>query len=104
VAEAVGKGRAQYEAITRLVGSTWGLTFARARILYTAVVRLKIAYKYQVWAAGDEGKKLSAVAILPLARLQNLCIRRITGAYKRASISALEKDADIAPLVNYMIY
>jgi hypothetical protein len=57
VAEAASKGRAQFEALSRLVGSTWGLTFARARTLYTAVVRLTITYGCEVWAAGEKGER-----------------------------------------------
>jgi hypothetical protein len=57
VAEAASKGRAQFEALSRLVRSTWGLTFARARTLYTAVVRLTITYGCEVWAAGEKGGK-----------------------------------------------
>jgi hypothetical protein len=34
----------------------------------------------------------------PLVKLQNKCLRRITGAYKRAPIKTLEKDAAVAPL------
>ena len=60
VAEAASKGRAQFEALSRLVGSTWGLIFARARTLYTAVVRLTITYGCEVWAAGEKGGRTSS--------------------------------------------
>lgn len=60
VAEAASKGRAQFEALSRLVGSTWGLIFARARTLYTAVVRLTITYGCEVWAAGEKGERTSS--------------------------------------------
>jgi hypothetical protein len=69
VAEAARKGRAQFEALSRLVGSTWGLTFARARALYTAVVRPTITYGCQIWAAGEKGKGLPAATIKPLVQL-----------------------------------
>ena len=37
----------------------------------------------------------------PLITLQNKCLRRITGAYKRTPVAALEKDSDILPIQMY---
>jgi hypothetical protein len=39
VQEAARKGEAQFEALARLVGSTWGPSFNKSRLLYAAVVR-----------------------------------------------------------------
>jgi len=82
VAEAARKGHAQFEALSGLVGSTWRLTFTRARTIYTTVVRPTTIYGCQIWAAGDKGKGLPNSTIKPLVQLQSKCLRKITGAYK----------------------
>src|SRR5436305_1865960 len=58
IARAAEKGGTQLEALSRLVGSTWGLTFARARTLYTAVIWPTITYGCGIWAGGEKGKGL----------------------------------------------
>jgi len=101
IARAAEKGSAQLEALSRLVGSTWGLTFARARTLYTAVIRPTITHACGIWAGGKKGEGLQERTLRPLITLQNKCLRRITGAYKRTPVAALEKDTNIPPIQLY---
>ena len=101
IARAAQKGGAQLEALSRLVGSTWGLTFARARNLYTVVIRPTITYGCGIWAGGEKGEGLQERTLRPLAKLRNKCLRRITGAYKRTPAAALEKDSNIPPAQLY---
>jgi len=56
IARVARKGNSQLEALSRLVGSTWDLTFARARILYTAIIRPAITYGCGIWAGGEKGE------------------------------------------------
>ena len=98
---AAEKGSAQLEALSRLVGSTWGLTFARARTLYMAVIRPTITYGCGIWAGGEKGEGLPEHTLRPLITLQNKCLCRITGAYKRTPVAALEKDSNIPPIQMY---
>ena len=46
--EAARKGAAQFEAMSRLVGSTWGPSFRKTRLLYIAVVRPIVTYRYKI--------------------------------------------------------
>jgi hypothetical protein len=62
------------------------------------VVRPTITYGCKIWAAGERGKPPPARLLQPLVRLQNKCLRKVTGAYKRAPTKALEKDAAVEPL------
>ena len=116
IAQAAQKGLAQYEALSRLAASTWGLTFARARLLYTAVVRPTVAYASSIWALGDSKRPSSGGSLpslhgnlpnsngklQPLVQLQAKCLRKIAGAYRRTNGIALEKDVDIPPLPLYL--
>jgi hypothetical protein len=101
VQEAARKGAAQFEAMSRVVGSTWGPSFSRTRLLYTAVVRPTLTYGCNIWATGEKGRPPPTCLLQPLVKLQNKCLR-ITGAYKRAPIKTLEKDATVAPLPLHM--
>jgi hypothetical protein len=92
------KGQAQLHAIRRIVGSTWGLTFQEARLMYTAIIRPTITYGADIWGIQSDGTPASVNLLEPLQKLQNQCVRMITGAYKRASATSLEKDADIPPM------
>lgn len=102
IAQAAQKGEAQFTALSRLVASTWGLTFARARLIYTAVVRPTIAYAGSIWSSCEATQGQRQKRLQPLVKLQNQCLRKITGAYKRTNITALEKNADIPPLLAYL--
>ena len=78
--------------------STWGATFAKARQIYAAVVRLVLAYAYPVcFSLGDERGTRNRL-IYPLQTVQNKCLRTITGAYRTTNIQVLEHGASIALL------
>ena len=96
------KGAAQFEALSQITSSTWGPSFNKSRLLYTAVIRPTITYGSKIWATGEGGRPPPASLLQPLTKLQNRCLRRVTGAYKRAPARALEKDAAIEPLPLYI--
>lgn len=101
IQKASQKGNAAYEALTRITASTWGPSMKRSRLLYTAVVRPTILYGAQTWSIRGDGKQLTASTLQPLIKLQNSCLRRITGGYKRTPRAALERETAIAPLNIY---
>jgi hypothetical protein len=92
------KAASHMASITRLTKSTWGATFAKARQIYTAVVRPVLAYGCPVWfSLGDERANRNRL-IYPLQTVQNKCLRTITGAYKTTNVQVLEHEASVAPL------
>ena len=56
------------------------------RTLYTAVIRPTITYNCGIWAGGEKGEGLQERTLRPLAKLQNKCLRRITGAAAPTSV------------------
>jgi len=74
----------------------------RARLLYTATVRPAMLYGAQVWGVRDDGGAPAKSLLEPLQKVQNQCLRRITGAYHRILIAAMEKEAAI-PLIQFYI-
>ena len=67
-------------------------------MIYSAVVRPTMLYGVQIWGAGNGDATPSKSMVKPLRNVQNKCLRRVLGAYKRTPIAALEREAAIAPL------
>jgi hypothetical protein len=100
IQRAASKGLAAFEALSCIVTSTWGPSIRRARLLYTAVVRPSMMYAAPTWVSGA-GTPAARSRLKPLNTIQNKCLRRITGGYKRTPIAALEREAGIPPLDLY---
>jgi hypothetical protein len=97
---AAGKGTAAFDALSRIAATTWGPCLIRTRLLYTAIVRPAMVYGAHAWHAGRNGKQRKA-NLQKLEKIQNKCLRRITGGYKRTPRAALEREAKILPLDLY---
>ena len=59
-------------------------------------------YSSQIWGLGPGGKVLPKSALAPLAKLQNKCLRRTTGAYRRTPQATLKREAAVLPLDVYI--
>ncbi len=101
IAQASQKGLERFSALTRIAGSTWGLTFNKTRLLFNATIRAAILHGAPIWALGDTGQGIPASTLKPLQMLQKKCARLVAGAYKRTPTAALEKETDIPPLPIY---
>jgi len=75
---AAEKGIAAYEALSRIAASTWGPCMRKTRLIYAAVIRPAMVYGVQLWYIGPDGKEAKA-NIRKLEKVQNKCLRRITG-------------------------
>ena len=102
VAQAADKGLAAYTALARISASTWGPSFAAARLIYSTVVRPTMLHGAQIWGVKDNGEPAKPTLIQPLKALQNRCLRRVAGAYKRTPTAALERETDIPPIDLYI--
>lgn len=87
----------QMLALSTLGASTWGATFARARQVYSAVIRSSIAYGAPIWHRRTAGGKLAAKE-KRIETLQNQGLRHISGAYKKTSTETLEAETYIQPI------
>jgi len=103
IQKAAEKGAKQFSALSRITGSTWGLSFDKARLLYTSTVRSSITHGAPAWALGDEGSGLPAKVTKPLVEIQHQCLRLVTGAFKRAAGAALEQETQIPPIPLYTL-
>ena len=94
------KAAQQSRALTATAGSTWGATFAKARLIYSAVVRPAITYGATIWAPTEgllrpANRRWIGEA---LGRRQQGCLRTVTGGYKATSRQQLEAEAAVPPL------
>ena len=94
----------QCRALTALSTSTWEASFARARLVYSAVVRPCIMYGATVWAPLEGTLRLAVQCWIgePLEKIQQQCLRTVTGVFKATSRQALEREAVIPPLCTHI--
>jgi hypothetical protein len=92
----------QTVALTRLAASAWGVSFEKAREVYTKVIRSAIAYGASVWhnptASGGVAKGLAR----SLLAAQSKGLRAVAGAYKATPIHTLERETNVPPLDLYL--
>ena len=67
-----------------------------------ATVRPAMLHGAQVWGVRDDGGTPAKSLLEPLRKVQNRCLRRVTGAYQRTLIAAIEKEAAIPPIQLYI--
>ena len=87
----------QGRALTALSGSTWGASFTRAQLIYSAVVRPCLTYGVTIWAPlqGTLQRAKQQWIREPLERVQQQCLCAITRAFKATNRQVLEKEAAI---------
>jgi len=89
-------------ALTRLTATTWGCKVARARQLYTAIIRSTIAYGAGVWHQEDQSEEPKPKGLASkLGTTQSKALRVILGAYRDTPVRSLETSAQIPPLDLY---
>jgi len=101
IQQVTSKGNAAFNALSRTTVSTWGPSMRHSRLIYSAVVRPTMLHGSQVWSMQGNGEPLPSTTTKPLQRLQNQCLQRITGGYKRTPTAALERETMIPPITLY---
>ena len=74
IQRAASKGLAAFEALSRVVASTWGPSMKRARLLYMAVVQPSMMHAAPMWCS-DPGNPATKRRLQPLSTIQNKCLR-----------------------------
>ena len=92
------KGEEAFKALARILALTWGISVRKSKLIYSAVVRPIITYGAQIWATQPDGSTITPTKITPIQKVQNKCLRKILGTYKRTLVKALEKECEIPPL------
>ena len=83
-------------ALTKLIASTWGITFNKVRHIYKAMIRSDIIYESMTWHKLKDTKLISKKMINDLTIIQNNCLRRIFDVYKTILIAKLKTKTHIS--------
>src|SRR5436305_9119998 len=102
IQKATTKGHAAFEALSRITASTWGPSMRPSRLIYTAVIRPTMLYGSRIWGLQSNGEPTATSTLQPIRKMQNRCLRRITGGYKRTPIAALERETAVPPADLYI--
>jgi hypothetical protein len=97
-----GRGHKAFEALSRITASTWGPSVQKSKLVFTAVVRPLMLYGAQIWGIQDTGEIAKKNTLHPLKVVQNKCLRRVMGAYKRTPTALLEREAQVMPVDLYI--
>jgi hypothetical protein len=92
------QGIAACEALSRITASTWGPSSDKARLLYSSVVRPILTYGAQLWSTREAGLAQAKGLAESVGKVQNKCLRRALGAYRRAPTASLEREVGILPI------
>ena len=98
IAQLTARAVGQKRALECLAGSTWGATFAKCRTVYSMVIRPMLTFVAPIWYYPRGMKGFSRKPAERLAKIQNECLRKVTGAYRATPIPVLEAEASVAPL------
>ena len=94
------KAAQQGRALTTTAGSTWGATFAKAQLIYSAVVRPAITYGVTIWAPTEGLLRPAHCCWIgdTLECRQQGCLQTVTSSFKVTSQQQLEAEAAVPPL------
>ena len=93
------KGIAAIAALKRVTTSTWGASFARARLVYNSVVRPTITYGTEAWFEPESTKH--GKVIKAISKVQASGMRVVAGAFRATPIRELEAETFTPPLDIY---
>jgi Reverse transcriptase (RNA-dependent DNA polymerase)/Endonuclease-reverse transcriptase len=89
-------------ALSKLAASVWGCSLARAREIYTKVIRATIAYGASAWHEPSEAAANPRGIASHLSTAQSECLRTVTGGYRATQIRHLEVEAAVPPIHIYL--
>ena len=93
------KGVAAIAALKRVTTSTWGASFARARLLYNSAVRPTITYGTEAWFEPESTKHSKVVQAI--SKVQAGGIRVVAGAFRATPVREFEAETYTPPLDVY---
>jgi hypothetical protein len=92
----------QTNVLTRLTASLWGASIRVLRLLYTAVVRPAITTGCPAWLAPPSMPLYQKRLGEELQRVENHCLKTVSGAYKATPVQSLQAEVGVPPLSLHM--
>ena len=89
--------------LTKINTFIWETTLARAKIVYSAVIRPAIIYEFIVWQTHKENSNVITLTTQKtLNRIQNKYLRIIAEAYKIILIFEFKKKTNLSFIIMYL--
>ncbi|XP_017890453.1 uncharacterized protein LOC108631211 [Ceratina calcarata] len=95
VERTVNRARKNLATISRMVGSTWGLTPAAAHWVYSCIILPRLFFGAVIWWEGVQNLKIGN----KLESLQHVGLKRILGAFRYSPTRAMEAMLAMPPLL-----
>jgi hypothetical protein len=92
----------QTNVLSRLTASIWGASLQISRLLYTAVVRPAFTTCCPAWWAPPFTPFYQKGLGEELERIENRCLRTVSGAYKATPVQSLQAEVGVPPLSLHM--
>ena len=89
-------------ALTKLIASTWKITFNKVKHIYKTMIKSNIIYKLIAWHEFKNTKLISKKTINDLTIIQNNYLRRIFDVYKTILIAKLKTKTHISFINIYL--
>jgi hypothetical protein len=93
------KGLAALGALKRVTASTWGASFARARLLYNSSIRPLITYGAPAWFTPETHRPNPVIQVIN--KIQASGLRIVAGAYRATPVKELESETFTPPIDIY---
>ncbi|XP_017885272.1 uncharacterized protein LOC108628089 [Ceratina calcarata] len=95
VERTVNRARKNLATISRMVGSTWGLTPAAAHWIYSCIILPRLFFGAVIWWEGVQNLRIGS----RLESLQHIGLKRILGAFRSSPTRAMEAMLAMPPLL-----
>ncbi len=80
---------------SRLIAFTWRACFARARLIYSSVIRFAIIYKSSIWYASHERSNSVSVTTTQLMKMQKIALRIVSKDFRITLLKILKEETHV---------
>jgi hypothetical protein len=82
----------QMLTFSRLIAFTWEACFARARLIYSSIIKSTIIYESSVWYASHERSNSVNVTTTQLMKMQKIALRIVLKNFRITSLKILKEE------------
>ncbi len=80
---------------SRLIAFTWRACFARARLIYSSIIKLAIIYESSVWYASHERSNSVNVTTTQFMKMQKIALRIVSENFRVTSLKILKEKTHV---------
>jgi hypothetical protein len=81
--------------LSRFIAFTWKACFARARLIYSSIIKLAIIYENSIWYASHEQSNSVNVTTTQFMKMQKIVLRIVSEDFRITSLKILKKKTHV---------